>query len=144
MVKKLRSIWWLTQGLINRYHKIIFGSFAIGIFLFIFSLKIWPIIKQKLNRQEIVLGLVGSYTPTNLPSEIQQLISAGLTEIDTQGQAQPALAKKWQMDQNGKEYLFYLRDDIYWHDRKKFTAYDVNYNLKDVEFIPLSNDKLTE
>lgn len=37
----------------------------------------------------------------------------------------PALAADWKYDRQEKAYIFTLRDDIYWHDGRKFSAEDV-------------------
>ncbi len=83
------------------------------------------------------MGIVGLTTPTGLPLSLQKLISCGLTEVSPEGEVKPALALSWTTNDSGKEYVFTLRNDIKWHDGTTFSAYDVNYNLKDVEFIPL-------
>ncbi|MBI1869556.1 ABC transporter substrate-binding protein, partial [Candidatus Gottesmanbacteria bacterium] len=46
----------------------------------------------------------------------------------------PALATRWEATDSGKQYKFYLKSGLYWHDGKAFTAADVNYNIHGVDF----------
>jgi ABC-type transport system substrate-binding protein len=78
------------------------------------------------------IGLVGRFTATELPLEVQKLASDGLTNILPSGQATPSLAGSWRIKENGREYLFNLRDDIYWQNQKPVIAEDINYNFNDV------------
>lgn len=44
----------------------------------------------------------------------------------------PWLAKKWEFSEDGKTVTFYLRDDAYWQDGVKITAYDVEWTVKTI------------
>ena len=139
--KKLRLYTWLISGLVKRHGKVVGLSFVLGIALVVMIMKLAPQLKQ-LVYHGTVMGLVGAYSPSDLPESVGKLVSFGLTEISESGEAKPALATSWEIDSTGKEYTFHLRNDVFWHDKKKFTAYDVNYNLKDVEFVPTSETEL--
>lgn len=39
----------------------------------------------------------------------------GLVQLDHHGNVVPCIAKRWDVDQNGLRYTFYLRDDVYFH-----------------------------
>jgi peptide/nickel transport system substrate-binding protein len=41
----------------------------------------------------------------------------------------PMLAKSWDIDENGLDYTFHLRDDVTWHDGEAFDAEDVLYSF---------------
>ncbi len=62
-------------------------------------------------------------------SAIVQLIYAGLTKIDQSGLPVVDMAEKWESRDNGRTYVFILRQDILWHDGRKFTAKDVAYTI---------------
>src|SRR3989344_1260806 len=134
LTKKLRIFWWLLTGILSRYSKVILSAFIIGIFVFIFALKFIPFFTQRFQQGHKVIGLVGLYTPTNLPLSVQKLVSAGLTDMALDGSVIPTLATSWDVSEDGKVYTCHLQPDLYWHDKKNFTAADVNYNLRDVEF----------
>lgn len=50
---------------------------------------------------------------------INQLFN-GLVQMDDNFEVQPAIAKSWDISEDGKEYTFYLRDDVYFHDHEAF------------------------
>lgn len=142
MFKKIRYHFWLFTAICKRHRTIILGGFVLGVGLFWFISLVTPKLVRQLTHTPTIIGMVGMYNPTKLPLKIQQQISIGLTEVSQNGLVKPALAKSWEVSSDGKEYIFVLRDDVYWHDGEKFTAYHVNYNLKDVEFFPQSETKL--
>lgn len=60
----------------------------------------------------------------------------GLVELDDSLNVSPAIAKKWKISDNGLDYTFYLRDDVYFHENECFTnksrkviASDFEYSL---------------
>lgn len=87
-------------------------------------------IPAKRSTQKV--GIVGKYTASQLPSEIQNLISSGLTSILADGTTVPSLASSWKVSEDGKVYTFILRDNQYWHDSNLVIAKNINYNFSDV------------
>jgi len=69
---------------------------------------------------------------------ISNLIFKGLVRIDSSGKPEPELARSWEIRGNGKEIIFHLKENIYWHDGSKFTAQDVvfTHELLNSEKIP--------
>ena len=49
-------------------------------------------------------------------------VSKGLIEIDSDGNMIPSLAKAVEITDNGIQYNFQIRDDVYWSDGKAITA----------------------
>ena len=142
MLKKLRSYTWLLAGIIKRYRNVILVSFLGALIVFVLAVRVSPFVINLFNREKIVIGLVGAYTPSNLPLSVQKLISSGLTVIDESGKASGALATSWEVSPDGREYIFHLQPNIYWHDGGQFEASDVNYNLKDVKFQAIDKNTL--
>jgi peptide/nickel transport system substrate-binding protein len=64
-----------------------------------------------------------------LDRDITSLIFEGLVRLDAQGQLMPGLAERWQISNDGLEYVFYLRQGIAWHDGIPFTSADVSYTM---------------
>jgi len=58
-----------------------------------------------------------------------QLIFSGLTKISPGREIQPDLAQGWDVSDQGKTYVFHLREDVLWHDGGKFSAQDVVYTV---------------
>lgn len=142
MQKKVRYYTWLLLGILGRYRKTILGSFLMAVVLAILFFRFSGPLVVRFKSDHQIIGLVGSYTPTSLPLFLQRLISSGLTDIDESGEVVPALATSWTVSPDGKVYTFTLRDDLYWHDKTKFTAHDLNYNLRDVEFVPTKDTEM--
>ena len=136
VVNKGRILFWLTSTFLSRYKKHLLSGFISGFFIFLLTVKVSPIIALLFPSKQIV-GIVGNYTPTTLPLSIQNLISFGLTKTSLEGETLPSLAVSWETKEEEKVYLFRLREDVFWHDGEKFTAQDVNYNLKGAEIRPL-------
>lgn len=44
----------------------------------------------------------------------------GLVQMDEHLNVVPCIAKRWEISEDGKEYTFYLRDDVYFHDHEVF------------------------
>jgi peptide/nickel transport system substrate-binding protein len=57
------------------------------------------------------------------------LIFSSLTEINERGEIVPALARDWDVSEDGLVYTFYLRRDVVWHDGEPFTADDVLFTV---------------
>ncbi|MGI5836778.1 MAG: ABC transporter substrate-binding protein [Chloroflexota bacterium] len=58
------------------------------------------------------------------------LIFSGLTRLDEHGLVVPDLAERWEIGDEGKSYLFHLKENVRWHDRTPFTADDVVFTVK--------------
>ena len=54
----------------------------------------------------------------------------GLVRINRDGDIVPALARSWEISPDGTSYTFNLREDVTFHNGKKFTAADVAFSLE--------------
>ena len=62
-------------------------------------------------------------------SDLVSLIFSGLTDLNERGEIVPALARDWDVSDDGLVYTFYLRRDVVWHDGEAFTADDVLFTV---------------
>jgi len=73
---------------------------------------------------------------------ITGLLFEGLTTLDPHDlRAEPNLAKRWDVSDNGRKWIFYLHEDVHWNDGTPFTADDVVFTFNDLiynEEIPSS------
>lgn len=129
ILKKLRYYSRLLSAFVRKQQKIILLGIGVGIFVFYLSPKIYSFLPSK-NLKKI--GLVGRFSPTELPLEVQNLISSGLTQISSDGSAVPSLASSWMTENEGKEYKFALKENLFWQDKTPILAVDINYNFSDV------------
>jgi len=76
-------------------------------------------------------------------TEVTGLIFEGLVRADPRTlEIKPNLAKRWEVKHGGKEWLFYLRQDVFFNDGVKFTADDVIFTFNELiynEDIPTSS-----
>jgi peptide/nickel transport system substrate-binding protein len=65
--------------------------------------------------------------------DIGALLFDGLTRLGFDGLPEGALADSWRVDQDGRIYIFELRDDVLWHDGTPFTADDVVFTVRAIQ-----------
>lgn len=84
------------------------------------------------NTADIVYSI--NSIPTNLKSigdldkrqqDIVCATSKGLVENDSEGNIQPALAESYEINDDGLEYVFKIRNDAYWSNGDKITPEDI-------------------
>lgn len=131
MAKRARFFWRLLVTFLLRQRKLVLFGFIIGIATFF----LLPQVMARLpKRQETkLIGLVGRFTLENIPMDIQNQISIGLTQMNEDGTVSPGLAKEWIVEDEGKAYTFKLATNKRWHDQTLVKTADINYNFKDVE-----------
>ena len=71
----------------------------------------------------------------NLPSNILNKLSLGLTSVVKDGTIAPEIASKWKIGNNGKTYVFYLKTNIYFSDGINLTSDLIQYNFTDVSVV---------
>src|SRR3989339_894786 len=130
--KAFRYYYWLFLEFAKKYSRLILMSFFIGFISLIGFLSVSPYLKSIFNKQETI-GLVGNYNFINLPDEIMTKVSNGLVTINEKGEIIPVLANSWEVLDEGKQYRFYLKNNLLWNDDKKFTAENINYQFNDVK-----------
>jgi peptide/nickel transport system substrate-binding protein len=130
--KTFRYYYWLILEFVKKYSKLILVSFFISFIALIGFFSVSPYLKIIFNEKEII-GMVGGYDFTNLPDEILEKVSNGLVTINEKGEITPVLANSWEIKDGGKQYRFYLKNNLLWNDDKKFSASDINYQFNDVK-----------
>jgi ABC-type transport system substrate-binding protein len=86
-----------------------------------------------------VIGLEGRYTIDNLPGEISQKISLGLTTLTENLKPEISqIVNNLDIQNDNKDYVFNLKDNTYWASGKKLTAYDINYQIDGISITPIS------
>lgn len=137
-----RLFFLIARTLAQKYTKSLALGFISGLILSFTFWRIVPFIRQQWFTPVDRIGIVGTFSPATLPTEVQKEISGGLTQIGEDGTILPALATSWTATDNGKTFLFTLRDDATWHSGEPVTASDINYNIRNVEFTPIDKETL--
>jgi len=65
----------------------------------------------------------------NVDKVLSSLIYSGLTKISAGRDVEPDLSTKWEIFDEGRTYIFHLRNDVLWHDGIKFDADDVIFTV---------------
>lgn len=132
-VIRRRLIFWLIKAYIKKSGKMLIASFLLGLsifFLILFGAKYVTALLP--NYKKASVGVVGAYTQDTLPAIISNKFSRGLTKIAPDGSIQPDLAKRWEIKDGGKKYIFYLKEHEYFSNGKNVTSKDIVYNFSDV------------
>jgi peptide/nickel transport system substrate-binding protein len=137
LLRKGRLVFLITRELSHKYTKALVFGFVSGLVLSVGILRLFPLIKQQWFIPVDRIGMVGDFTPATLPLSIQQYISEGLTTVTPDGTVAPGLSTSWTATDSGKTFIFTLRQDLAWHNGKKVTAADINYNIRNVVFSPI-------
>lgn len=133
IVIRRRLIFWLIKAYIKKSGKTILFSFLAGLIIFGLVVGITHYFNKAIPiYKKVNVGVVGAYTQNNLPTQILEKMSRGLTRVDDKGNITPDLAKSWKILNNGKTYVFYLKPNQYFSDGREVTSSTVNYNFSDV------------
>jgi len=128
-----RLIFWLIKAYIKKSGKTLVIFFLLGLIIFAgiaYSSRYFAQIVPFAKKQTV--GVVGAYTQDNLPPEIVNKLSSGLTELGADGTVQPKLAASWEIQDNGKKYIFHLKKNQFFYNGKAITSHSINYDFADV------------
>jgi len=118
----------------------------LGVVLGSSSIKTYPLISKFIQNQKEerqIIGLSGLFTLDNLPDEIENLVSFGLTTFATNNRPENSiLLKDWKAENDNRDFIFTLNTDLKWHDGQKLKPSDVNYQIKGAYFKPISKDQI--
>lgn len=134
LIKRKRLVFWLIKAYFKKWRNTIALSFILGLTAFfllrfasVYFIKKVPFV----NKQTV--GIVGVYRPDNLPDEIQRKLSRGLTYISEDGTPKPDVAESWEIKDDGKTYIFKIKKDIFFSDKKSANSSNITYNFLDVK-----------
>lgn len=124
---------WLLRAYVKKWGLTILLFFVVGLALFFLLLKaaIYLIPKIPIGQRQTI-GMVGAYTLDTLPSSLLTNLSHGLTAISGDGTIVPDLAKSWNIRDNGKTYIFTLKDNVFFSDGTPFTSDQITLPFSDV------------
>lgn len=132
------KIYWYISTFFRKHGVVMLTSIIGAVILFSLFL---PFIVQKINfKPRRYVGLVGFATLDQLPLQVQEQLSTGLTRILEDGTVVGSLAERWAVEDDGKTYRFLLKQNLLWQDGKPVETADIIYNLQDVEVIKNTNE----
>lgn len=128
-MRKIRYYSRLSKAFLVRFRMVLFFGVVLGLFVFVFLSIVVPLY---LTRNVERIGITGRYHVEELPDEIISKIGKGLTDKAEDGSANPSLAKEWETFDQGKKWVFKLKEGILWHDGTEVTSDSIDYNFSDV------------
>lgn len=134
--KLIRYYYWILIAFLKKNNRFLIISFFASLIVFISLYSLFPYLDLFFNKKKKI-GIVGNYTLSDVPEEILNKISNGLINIDEKGNIIPVLANSWEIKENGKIYRFHLKENLFWNDNKRFSAFDIKYNFSDVQVKPI-------
>lgn len=142
MIKKLHfQVEYFLSYLKRNLLFLVLGTVS-GSLFFIFQDQLLSL-PQKYIHQTQAIGIKGQYTKNTLPKEITTLISLGLTTISENDKPIiSSLVKSYDVENDNKDYIFYLKDNLTWHNGKKLTAEDINYQIPGLKIEPIDQYSL--
>ena len=133
-----RTIVWYSKSFFDKYRRTLLLGLGIGILVvWLFPRLVVYIPQPKPTRY---VGRVGLFTWVDLPQDIRDKVSVGLTALDESGEPIPVLAERWSVEEEGRVFRFLIKKDLRWQDGKLFVPEDVEYNFGDVQTIRTENE----
>lgn len=134
----MRKYYWYISTFFKKHGLVVAASIVVAII--VFSLFLPFVLKILDFKKTTYIGVVGGYTLDNLPRNIQDEISDGLTQIQPDGSVQTSLAERWTTEDDGKTYRFLIKKNIYWQDGKLVTPSDFTYDFNKVQILTNANE----
>lgn len=73
------------------------------------------------------------YANSDADRDLTQLTFAGLMKYDENLNIVPDLAQKYEVSQDGKTYIFYLKENLKWQDNRPISADDIIFTVKAIQ-----------
>lgn len=132
-VVRRRYYFWLFKAYLKRWYKTIFSSLFAGVIIFfavgfIANFYFLPLVQKKVQK----VGYVGIYSISNIPEEIFSDVSYGLADVKEDGTVVAKAATKWEIKNNGKQYVFHIRPGQKFQDGRELTSDTLPITFKDV------------
>lgn len=129
MLKKIRIWYWISSAFIRKYALGLTIGTIVGIFLVAYSSTIFKIIPLTRTHH---LGRIGTFTLAQMPLDIQQQVSRGLTKINPKGEWVTDVAQTITTNEDGTTYTVTLKPDVFWPDGQPLTSADIDLTITDV------------
>jgi peptide/nickel transport system substrate-binding protein len=90
------------------------------------------------------IGVEGIYTLKNIPQNIVNQISYGLTVNSEKDKTSLSpIVESLVIENENKDYIFTLKDNVFWHNGKKLISSDIDYSsISGIKVTPLSENKV--
>lgn len=130
MIKTVRERIWFIKGFLQKYLKQIIASIVITVVIAF----IGNFILSKLPRSaaSIKVGIIGQYSTGQLPGVIIDYLNAGLVSVNEKYEPIAGIAEKWDIQDDGTTYIFYLKPNLKWSDGSAVKASDIKFSIPNI------------
>lgn len=132
-VIRKRLLFWLIKAYLRKWGKVFVLSFLAGLIIFFALMYAFQNYSYLLPHRKERVGMVGAYQTANLPPDIIGKISRGLTKVTPDGSIEPDVAESWEIRDNGKTYVFRLKEGLEFVDGDEVTSEKITYEFADVK-----------
>jgi hypothetical protein len=122
--RKTRFIFWLAKGFIVRHTPRFLIAASLVMILFLVTKFILP--KIDFLKPTYTEAIIGQYKTDKMPDRVLKLQSHGITKIEKDGQVLPDLAQSWDIENNGKTFIFHIKTGILWNDGTQLNGQNLN------------------
>lgn len=127
--KVFRKWYWIASGFLRKYALGIVLGGVVGILAFSNYGRVLTLLHIKPVSR---IGRVGAITLNQLPLDIQQKISSGLTSVDATGDVTLDVAQSITVSEDGKTYTVAIDPNAYWSSGERLSSKDIDLPLPDV------------
>jgi peptide/nickel transport system substrate-binding protein len=114
---------------LRTYAPVIILGLIFGSFLYAKRSLIIQLVSD-LSYRRTDIGIEGLYSIANLPAEVSNKISYGITSLTQNEKAITSpIIEKLEVDEGNLNYTFYFKDDLYWHNGRKFRTSDLSIEI---------------
>ncbi|MCK4520894.1 peptidoglycan-binding protein [Candidatus Parcubacteria bacterium] len=82
-------------------------------------------------------------TSNDVDRDLTELLFSGLMKYNNKGEIIPDFAKDYKSEDEGRTYIFYLKENIVWSDGEKFSADDIVFTIKTIQNSDYKSDLRT-
>jgi peptide/nickel transport system substrate-binding protein len=136
-MKVVRKWYWISSAFLKKYAIGIIVGGLIGTIAVTNLPKIVEILPFK---DKVYVGRVGAYTLADLPLDIQQKISRGLTKIDANGEVSLDISQTISTSDDATIYKVTLNPNAYWADGSRIISSEIDLSVSDVQITRESDE----
>ena len=138
----LRVFFWGARLFLTRHKISLFSTLFLGaVLLFLLFNRPFRLPPRAFVFKVGVVAQVVS--PSDLPRQISEILSSGLTSLTPEGEATADLALRWEQNSEGSEFTFFLKPDLFWQNKERLISSDLKFDIPNVSVSYPAEDKIT-
>lgn len=140
MTKIIRRQFWLISAFFKKYYQIVIGSLIFSLLAGFIGARLVKLLPEQKPITRI--AVIGQYTNQSLPPLVKNILNSGLTKVGSNSNIIGNLTSKWEVENEGKTYIFTLKPNLTWTDRSPIKSGDIIFNIPNVKTETRGDDQL--